>query len=73
MTKYEILKEKVNDLESDIAAIKETIVRQSGLFTDFVVMFTILLNKKVLTIEELNEEKDKLRKEKQDEKQNDND
>jgi len=53
MTKYDILKKKVKGLE-------DTIVKQSQIFTDMVIMFTLLLEKKVITIEELQERRNQL-------------
>lgn len=50
--KYDLLKERVQTLE-------ETIAKQSSLMTDMVLMFTILLEKEVLTLKELEDEKDK--------------
>ena len=54
MTKYEVMKEKVDKLE-------DTIHKQSVIFTDMVIMFTLLLEKKIINIDELQERRNQLR------------
>ena len=54
MTKYEVMKEKVDKLE-------DTIHKQSVIFTDMVIMFTLLLEKKIINMDELQERRNQLR------------
>ena len=53
MTKYEVMKEKVDKLE-------DTIHKQSVIFTDMVIMFTLLLEKKIINMDELQERRNQL-------------
>jgi len=60
--KYDLLKERV-------LALEETNKTQAQVFTDMVILFTLLMDKKVVTMEELQDRRQQLqdRKEKSDE------
>ena len=52
-TKYDLLKGRVK-------AVEETMYKQSDIFSDMVIMFTVLLENGVITIEELNKRREEL-------------